>query len=177
LKRILFAILAIAFASSTLLAADAPPQPSPRLEELRSLAGHWTCKGTAFPFMGMPEHRTTATIDGTWGFDNHWLQFHYKELRTATNPAPVEVQYFWGWDEQTKKFASSAVDNGGGHFNQNSQGWDGDTITFEGDMHIAGKTMRFHDVFTKMNASTLMHRGEAVMDGKWTKLDEETCTK
>jgi hypothetical protein len=174
LKRILFPILAIAFASSTLAA---PPGPSPRLAELQYFAGHWTCKGTAFPFMGMPEHKTTATIEGTWTFDNHWLQFHYKEPKTATNPAPVEVQYHWGWDEQTRKFASSAVDNGGGHFVQDSPGWDGDKITFEGDMHIGGKTMRFHDVFTKVSTSTLIHRGEAVMDGKWTKLDEETCTK
>ena len=37
--------------------------------------------------------------------------------------------------------------------------------------------MKFHDVFTRRNASTVMHEGEVVIDGKWTKLDEETCTK
>jgi hypothetical protein len=32
-------------------------------------------------------------------------------------------------------------------------------------------------VFTKVSATKVMHRGEAEIDGKWTKLDEETCTK
>lgn len=175
MKRFLFPILAVAFAST--LFADGPPKPNPRLGELQYFTGQWNCSGTAFAFLGMPEHKTTATIDGTWAFDNHWLELHYKEPKTVTNPAPVEVQYFWGWDDQTKKFASSAVDNGGGHFNQSSPGWVGELITFDGEMHIAGKTMKFHDVFTKVSSSRLMHRGEAEMDGKWTKLDEETCTK
>jgi uncharacterized protein DUF1579 len=170
LKRVLFLILALA--SSTLLAA-----PGPRLTELQPLAGHWTCQGTAFAFLGMPEHKTSATIDGAWTLNNYWFELHYQESKSATNPAPVEVIYFWGWDDQTRKFASSAVDNGGGHFNQSSTGWDGDAITFEGDMHIAGTTMRFHDVFQKAGASTIRHKGEAQIDGKWTKLDEESCTK
>jgi len=175
LKRILF-LIAFAFSASTLL-ADGLPGPSPKLEELQYIAGHWTCTGTAFPFLGMPEHKTTATIDGTWTLNDHWLEVHYKEPKTGTNPAPVEVRYLWGWDDQTKKFASSAADNGGGHFNQSSPGWEGDQITFAGEMHIGGKTMKFRDVFTKGSGSNLMHRGEALMDGKWTKLDEETCTK
>lgn len=174
MKRILLLILTIAL-TCTLLAA--PPEPNPKLNELQYFVGHWTCKGTAFPFMGMPEHKTHATIDGAWVMNNHWLQFHYTESETANNPAPVEVQYHWGWNEQTKTFASSAVDNGGGHFVQDSPGWDGDKITFEGDMHIGGTTMRFHDVFTKVGDSSLVHKGEAVIEGKWTKLDEETCSR
>ena len=174
MKRILLSILAITFASSLLAA---PPTPSRKLRELDSLAGHWTCNGTAFAFLGLPEHKTRSTIDAAWTMNDHWLQVHYKEPQTATNPSPVEVQYSWGWDDQTSKFASVAVDNGGGHFIQSSPGWVGDEITFEGDMHIAGTTMRFHDIFTKVSASKIMHRGEAVIDGTWTKLDEETCTK
>jgi hypothetical protein len=171
LKRILFAILTLAIAASAI--AD----PNPKLRELAPLAGHWTCNGTAFAFLGMPEHKTTATIDSKWTFNDYWLQFHFTEAKTAANPMPVEVEYHWGWDEQTKQFAATAVDNGGGHFNQTSPGWNGDAITFDGEMHIAGTTMKFHDVFTKITATKIMHRGEALIDGKWTKLDEETCTK
>lgn len=174
MKRSLIPLLALAF-STSLLAA--PPVPNPRLAELRSFSGHWTCSGTAFAFLGMPEHKTTATIDGTWGLNDYWIDVHYKEAKSAANPGPVEVRYFWGWDEENKQFTSVAVDNGGGHFAQSSPGWEKDAITFAGNMHIAGKTMKFHDVFTRVNATKMMHRGEAEIDGKWTKLDEETCTK
>lgn len=173
MKRILPSFLVLVFASSTLLAAP----PSPKLKDFQYFGGHWTCKGTAFAFMGLPEHKTIATIDATWTLDKYWFQVHYKEPKTAANATPVEVLYLWGWDEQGKKFASGGFDNGGGHFIQSSSGWEGDKLVFEGDMHMGATTMKFHDVFTKVNASTVMHKGEAVIDGKWTKLDEETCTK
>lgn len=162
------------FASTTLLAADVPPA---QLQELRFLAGHWQCRGTAFAFLGMPEHETTAAIDGTWVLGDRWLQVRYREPRTAANASPVEVQYLWGWDGETRRFASVAADNGGGHFVQSSRGWEGHELRFAGDMHIAGKTMKFRDVFTKAGDTKLLHRGEAEIDGKWTKLDEESCTR
>ncbi len=177
MKRILFPILALAFASSTLLAADAPPGPNPKLKELKYFAGTWTCKGTGFAFMGTPEHKTTAKVEGVWTLNDYWLALRYHETKTALNAAPVDVKIFWGWDDQLKKFASGAVDNMGAYFIQNSPGWDGDKMTWEGDMHAGGMTMKVRDVFTKVSASKLMHMAEVEMDGKWTKLDEETCTK
>jgi hypothetical protein len=158
-------------------AADAPPGPNAKLKELKFFEGHWGCQGAALAFMGMPEHKTSATFDGTWQLASFWLQASFKENKTAINPSPVEVRYFWGWDEETKKFTSAGVDNSGAHFAHSSPGWDGDKITFEGELRIAGKAMKFHDVFTRVSASKLMHRGEVEIDGKWTKLDEETCTK
>jgi hypothetical protein len=177
MKRILFPIAALTLTLSTLVAADPTPGPNARIKELKPLEGRWSCQGTAFAFMGMPEHKTTATFEATWALNDYWLQASFREARTATNSAPVEVRYFWGWDDQTKKFASIGVDNGGAHFVHTSPGWDGDKITFDGELRIGGKTMKFHDVFTKMSGSKLMHKGEAEIDGKWTKLDEETCTK
>jgi hypothetical protein len=44
-------------------------------------------------------------------------------------------------------------------------------------MHAGGMTMKVRDVFTKVSATKLNHMSEVEMDGKWTKLDEETCTK
>jgi len=52
-----------------------------------------------------------------------------------------------------------------------------DTLTFNGDMHGGGTTMKVRDVFTKVSATKVEHMSEVEMNGKWTKLDEETCTK
>ena len=177
MKRILLPIIALAFTASVVLAADAPPGPNPKLKELKYFAGNWSCKGTSFAFMGTPEHKTSASVEASWTLNNYWLSLYYHESKTATNAQPVAVRVFWGWDEQAKKFASGSVDDMGSYAIQNSPGWDGNKLTFEGDMHTSGGTMKTRDVFTKVSATKLEHFSELEMDGKWTKLDEETCTK
>src|SRR5436190_1971704 len=174
MKRVLLPIIALAVAASTVLAADAPPGPNPKLKELKYFVGAWQCKGTGYAFMGTPEHKTSAMVEAGWTLHDYWLGLRYHESKTAINAQPVDVRIFWGWDEQTKKFASGAVDNMGAYFIQNSPGWDGDKLTFEGDMHGGGMTMKVRDVFTKVSATKLEHMAEVEMDGKWTKLDEET---
>ena len=120
---------------------------------------------------------TSATVDVSWTLNDYWLSIYYRESKTAINAHPVEVRIFWGWDEQTKKFSSGSVDNMGSYFIQNSPGWDGSKLTFDGDLHAGGTTMKVRDIFTKVSTTKLEHLAEVEMDGKWTKLDEETCTK
>ncbi len=177
MKRILFAILALAFAASSVLAADAPPGPNPKLKELKYFAGAWQCKGTSFAFMGTPEHKTSGHVEAGWALNDYWLLLRYHESKTALNAQPVDVKISWGWDDQTKKFAAGGIDNTGAYFIQSTPGWDGDTMTFDGDMHAGGTTMKVRDVFTKLSATKVQHRADVEVDGKWTKLDEETCLK
>jgi len=177
MKRIVFPIIALAFAASTVLTADAPPGPNPKLKELKYFVGTWQCKGTGFAFMGTPEHKTTATVEASWMLNDYWLAMRYHENKTAINAQPVDVRIFWGWDDQLKKFASGGVDNMGGYYIQNSAGWEGTKLTFDGNMHGGGTTMKVRDVFTKVSATKVEHMSEVEMGGKWTKLDEETCTK
>ena len=177
MKRVVFSIVTLAFVSSSVLAADAPPGPNPKLKELKYFAGTWQCTGTSFAFMGTPEHKTTATVEASWTLNDYWLSIYYHENKTAINAHPVAVKVFWGWDEQLKKFASGSVDDMGSYSVQNSPGWDGNKLTFDGAMHGGGATMKVRDVFTKASATKLEHMSEVEMNGKWTKLDEETCTK
>ena len=177
MKRILLPIIVLAFTASYVLAADAPPGPNPKLKELAYFAGNWHCEGTGFAFMGTPEHKTSANVEASWTLNNYWLSLSYHENKTAINAHPVAVRVFWGWDEQVKKFASGSVDDMGSFNIQNSPGWEGNKLTFNGDMHGGGATMKVRDVFTKVSAKKLEHMSEAEMNGKWSKLDEETCTK
>jgi hypothetical protein len=177
MKRATFFVIAIAFAAAQLLAADAPPGPNPKLKELKYFSGNWSCKGTGFAFMGTPEHKTAANVEAAWTLDGYWLSLRYRETKTSINAHPVDVRIFWGWDEQQKKFASGSVDNFGSYSIQSSTGWEGGKMTFEGDMHTSGGTLKTRDVFTKVSATKLHHMAEAEMDGKWTKMDEEDCTK
>ena len=177
MKRILLPVIILAFAASSVLAADAPPGPNPKLKELKYFAGTWQCKGTSFAFMGTPEHKTVAMVEASWILNDYWLSLRYHESKTAINAHPFDVRVFWGWDEQVKKFSAGSVDNMGSYAIQSSPGWDGNKLTFDGDMHAGGTTMKTRDVFTKASATKVEHFAEVEMDAKWTKLDEETCTK
>jgi len=177
MKRILFLVIVLAFAVPFVFAADAPPGPNPHLKELKYFAGTWQCKGTSFAFMGTPEHKTSATVDASWTLNDYWLSLRYHESQTAINAHPFDVRVFWGWDEQTKKFAAGGVDNMGSYSIQSSSGWDGNKLTWEGDMHGGGMTMKARDVFTKVSATKVEHMGQAEIEGKWMTLDQETCTK
>jgi hypothetical protein len=177
MKRILLLIIILAFAASSVLAADAPPGPNPKLKELKYFEGIWQCTGTGFAFMGTPEHKTSAKVTANWVLDNYWLSVRYEESKTAINVHPADVKIFWGWDEQVKKFSSGSVDNMGSYVIEYSPGWDGNKLTFDGDMHGGGATMKVRDLFTKVSATKVSHSSEVEMNGKWTKLDEETCNK
>ena len=177
MKRVFLPLIVLAFTATSVLAADAPPGPNPKLKELQYFVGTWQCEGTGFAFMGTPQHKTTATVEASWTLNNYWLSLYYHENKTAINAQPVAVRVFWGWDEQVKKFASGSVDDMGTYEIQNSPGWEGSKLTFNGDMHGGGTTMKVRDVFTKVSATKVEHMSEVDMNGKWTKLDEETCTK
>jgi len=177
MKRICLSLIALAFLASSVLAADAPPGPSPKLKELNYFVGNWQCKGTGFAFMGMPEHKTTAAVESTWTLNGYWLTIYYHEDKTATNAHPVAVRIYWGWDEQLKKFASGGVDNMGSYSLQYTPGWEGNKLVLSGETHGGGGTAKVRDVFTKVSPTKLEHMSEIEMNGKWIKLDEETCTK
>ena len=177
MKRILLSLIALAFTASSVLAVDAPPGPNPKLKELKYFVGNWQCKGTGFAFMGTPEHKTSGVAEASWTLNDYWLTIYYHESKTAINAHPVAVRIYWGWDEQLKKFASGSVDDMGSYAVQYSSGWDGNKLVFNGETHGGGGTAKVRDVFTKVTSSKLEHMSEVEMNGKWTKLDEETCTK
>jgi len=177
MKKILLPVIVLALAASTVLAADAAPGPNPKLKELAYFAGNWQCSGTGFAFMGLPEQQTPAMVEAAWILDGYWMSMRYHENKTAINAHPVDVRISWGWDDQVKKFASGSVDNMGTYMIQYSPGWAGNKLNFEGDMHSGGGTMKVRDVFTKVSATKVEHMSEVEMNGKWTKLDAETCTK
>ncbi len=180
MRRIAFRVLALSSAlalAPALRAADAPPGPPKELSQLSSFLGHWTCKGKAFATPFGPEHETEAKVSFSKQLGGYWLLFHYDETKTAKNPMPYGAAGFWGWDAADKVYVERCHDNFGGSCNATSKGWVGDVLTFEGPGSMGGEKMMVRDVFTKKGAD-VVHSGEMQgKDGKWMKMDEETCTK
>jgi hypothetical protein len=143
---------------------------------LQPLAGSWTCTGVAFASDMGPEHPTKATVTSAWILSDKWLRVDYKEMKTAKNPHPIAAEMLMTYNEPEKKIASGCLDNMGGYCTEEAPGWDGDKLELSGQGNFGGHSMKVRDTFTK-GKGWIKHMGEVEMDGKWMKLDEETCKK
>jgi hypothetical protein len=152
-------------------------QSNPKLKELQPFIGTFQCTGMTFASPMGPEHATKATVSGRWVLGGAWLEIHYTETKTAKNPHPYGVIALWGYDEQPKAFVAGSVDNMGGYGTSQASGWEGDKLIFTGPMHGGGATMKARDIFTKVGKNQIDHESEMEMDGKWVKLDKETCKR
>jgi len=152
-------------------------QSNPKLKELQSFVGTWQCTGMTFASPMGPEHATKGTVNGSWILNGSWVEVHYTEMKTAKNPHPYAVRMLLSYDEQPKAFVSGAVDNTTGYSTEQSPGWQDGKMTFSGAQHGGGATMNVRDVFTKVGKNEMRHESEIEMDGKWVKLDQESCKR
>jgi len=158
------------------MAAQAP-KPDAEMSQLKLFVGTWSCKGMSPATSLGPEHPTQATVKATLDYGGFWITGRYEEAKTGENPMPYKFMFVWGHDAKDKKFYQWSFDVMGGNGREESSGWDGDKLVFNGSMMVMGKPTNARDTFTKKSDTELVHMGEMELDGKWTKVDEETCTK
>lgn len=172
--------VALSLAAPAALADDkamAAPKPPEELSQLAYFTGSWTCSGKTFANPMGPEHATQGNVKVSSVLGGYWYMFHYDEMKTAANSMPYHAAGFWGYDSGAKAFVGSCHDSFGGSCQQTSKGWTGDTLVWEGPGSMGGQKTVFRDTFTKKGAEQT-HMGEMQgPDGKWMKMDEETCKK
>ncbi len=174
-------LAAAAFAASSVLAEDkpmGPPKPAPEMSQLGYLVGTWHCSGKTFATPMGPEHASEGVANAQMALGGFRLVIHYDESKTAANSMPYHVLQVVGYDPAQKAFDSVCFDVFGSSCTQTSTGWKGDVLTFEGTALMGGQKMGARDIFTKVSATEMKHRGEMQgADGKWSPGDEETCHK
>jgi hypothetical protein len=148
------------------------------LKDIDTIAGNWTCKGTAFASEMGPEHATQATVAGKWTLGKKWLEVRYTEVKTAKNPHPFGVVAYWGYDEGSKKLVAISADNMGGYGVGESDGWSSDELVFAGPSHMGPMTAQGRDHFVRKGKNEITHSFEIQNSSAgWTKLDQETCKR
>jgi hypothetical protein len=177
--------LAALLAAGPLLADDkpegkamAPPKAAPQMAQLSYLTGTWNCAGKTFANPFGPEHATAGVVQSRMSLNGFLLEIHYDENKTAANPMPYHALQVVGFQGAHGMFVSSCFDSMGGTCEENSSGWKGDALVFEGSGFMMGQKSGARDTFTKVSATELKHKGEFQgADGKWTATDEETCKR
>jgi len=158
-------------------APSGPPAPPAELGKLSFFAGDWTCKGKAEASPMGAAHATSAKVHIGKEIGGFWYVGRYTEKKTAENPHPMVFHFLQGYDATAKGYTMDCFDAFGGHCHQTSAGWEGDKMTYSGEMSSSGPATPVRDTFTKTGEASLEHLGEMQMEGKWTVTDKETCTR
>lgn len=173
----LIALVPLALAQGGAPPAAAMPKPAAQLSQLKYFGGSFRCKGQAFASPYGPAHPTEATVHVALELDGFWYTGRYTEKKTQQNTHPYEFDFSWGYDAATEKFLAAGHDNMGGSATQTSSGWEGDRMVWDGETLAMGQKAGARDTFIKKGPDELQHTGEMQLNGQWTKLDEETCTR
>jgi hypothetical protein len=169
------ALLALLSGARALSAQDRSGPPA-ELSQLSSFVGNWQCTGQTFARDSRPGHATAAVGHASNVVDGRWIQFSYEERKTGANPTPYRIAGYMGYDASKKKFVQTTVDDYGDYGPSFSEGWKGDTMTFEGTTDVDGKSIVGRDHFVRKGSRAFEHFSEVQSpDGKWFKPDEETC--
>ncbi|MBV9497600.1 MAG: DUF1579 family protein [Acidobacteria bacterium] len=166
MKTKIVSLLASLLVASSLLAANADPN----LAKLEGFVGKWTCSGT-----DMSSGKSMASwtsVNSRWGYDGKWVVVDLDQ----TKPMALKATAFLGYDAGARMYVLGYLDSMAGYGTAWSKGWDGNTMTFEGDMHMMGMAMKGRDVFVK-DGMKLQHSVLVEEKGTWKKLMEETCSK
>lgn len=176
-NTILLLVALVSLVALSAVAADPMPAPDPMLRQLDYLGGNWSCRGTAFASPFGPEHATRGMVTTQWMLNNRWLSFRYAEEKSKSNATPFSVAGFMGYDPERKKLVIGGVDSMGGYSTEESIGWEGDRIVFEGPNHMGTMTATGRDTFMRMSKDEMMHTFEVMTNGSWQKAAQETCTR
>lgn len=172
----LAAAIAMAAASAWAHAQQQMPKPSPEMSKLDFFEGTWSCEGTMQPGPGAPAAKMTSTVEIEDDLGGFWQAGTVRG--TMANMPPFEGRLNVTYDPGAKQFMMLWVDNMGGWAQATASGWQGDKFVYQGETHMPGqKPMQSRDTFGRAGAGTMTHTSEIQMDGKWTRVGEETCRK
>jgi len=160
--------------------ATPPPAPKPaaELDTFKSFLGKWKCDGKAFASPLSPtEHGLKATAEAKLEVDNFWQSFTYEEKKTKEHNG-VKLKGLWGYDQGSKRYVRAAIANHGEWDTASSPGWEGDKLTWIGELSGPMGRIPFRQTFTKKGDKEWMHLLELRLpDGKWIPAEEVTCKK
>ena len=168
-------VLTTAFTVAASAQQQGPPKPAAEMAQIAYFEGTWTCNGKMFESPMGPAGTMTSTATIRKDLNGHFQNGVIKG--TAANMPPFEGRFQATYDAGLKQFVMMWADNMGGWSQTMSAGWKGDTLTYEGESHMGGQTIKTRERFTKNGAASMKHASDGEVNGKWMPLGEETCTK
>ena len=154
-------------------APDAAPKPAAEMANLAWFDGNWTCEGTAEPGAMGPGGKVSSTVKSQADMGGFWQS---GTMKSSMGAMSMEGTFHMTYNPASKQYVMLFLDSMGVYGRETSTGWEGDKMVWSGTMTMGGKDMGVRDTFTKTGPS-MKHVWEGQMDGKWTVMGSETCTR
>ena len=172
----LFTLAASVLLTAAVAAAQPPgPKPAPEMSQIAFFEGTWACEGKMPATPMGPAGTMTSTAEVRRELDGFWQAGVIKG--SGPGLPSFEGRFYVTYDPSAKQYVMLWVDSMGAWSRSTATAWKGDTIVYEGDMHIAGQSFKARDTFTRAGAGAMKHVGEAQFGDKWMTTFEESCKK
>jgi hypothetical protein len=161
-------------------AAQAQPTPASLfVEAFQGMAGSWACKGK---FQRMDGSGQTVESKSTLvlkpALDGFAYSGDYRLEKNAALPNGMKGQMFWSYDAANKKLVVFFADSFGGVGRGISDGLKGDTIVWDQDGVMMGKTNKSRTTTKRISAQELTLTSEMqAPDGTWATMGSDACKK
>ena len=173
----LIALCAIAVRASGPLPA-LPPPPASELAQFDYFLGNWQCDAWDSASVLGPAHKATTAITFERDLGRHWVVMHWSEERADDNPHPWLLENAFAYEPAKKQFVYVSRDNTGVFAWGSGRGWDGETLTIDGEYDdAAGKRAAFRDSYVKHGEYAFDFVTEDENDGQWSKDATLQCHK
>ena len=163
-------------------AAMEMPRPAPEMDQLKVMAGEWSCDGTmpaGAMGPGSPPQKIKSTMKMKKSMDGFWYTMDYEEKKSKDHPVAIKAHGPMGYDPALKKFIMFGVDNMGGYITETSSGWEGDKMVMTGDGMMMGQKASVRDTITKKGDNAFVWATEMKMGGApdFMSMGEQNCKK
>jgi hypothetical protein len=178
MKRFAFGVSLVVLVFAVSLWAQAQPQapkPSPELNKLGVMVGHWTYEGEYKAGPGGPNGKAKGEEFIQWILGGYFLQ----DLEIETGAlGDARMALLYAYDPVKKNFVCSGLMNDGGPASAIAK-VSGNTIIWEGRALLAGKETLIKNTFiVAADLMTMTQKAEVSTDGKtWTPFFDAVFTK
>jgi hypothetical protein len=163
-----FASLMVSGARAQSSAPDSSPALNSALQPLSFFVGQWNCEGE-FVAVKKP---IAAYIAITPDLGGSWLTFRWDDK----TPNRFHALELWGFDKTANHFTNFIHDSFGGVRQFNSTGWEGDTLTWTGNVLAAPGAANERFVIERKSPKEFVIAYDARKPpGNWATVDRLTC--
>jgi hypothetical protein len=176
MQRISLLLLVLVLFSATAMQAQAPaPKPNPELKKLLPLVGHWTYEGEFKPGPLGPGGKYTGEQSVRMILGGFFMEGQVTEKDAS---GEVRGLFAQAYDPVNKNFVFNFFLSDGTIFSA-VLNISGNTWTWAGEVHPAGKQYRYREtVILAADLTSATQNAEISVDGKtWTPWCEEKWTK
>lgn len=158
------------------VAVKAAPETKPG-DDLKALAGSWTCDGMARGPQGTAQ-TYKARFSNKFDLAGTWLSVRYDQAAGKTQAPALGSGGWLGWDASAKRYQYVGVDSTGGWTTLAVAGWNGSSLTLVGN-RVNGETkVPVRYTFTKGKTERDLMFAVEVQDAvKWNLESQDTCRR